>query len=244
MAYALQTGGKRYRPILLLETAKVFSGDISETALRFAVAVEMLHTYSLVHDDLPCMDNDDYRRGQATVHKKFNEEIAVLCGDALLTQAFGIVLNLAKNDNRVLRAGEMFALRAGGSGMIGGQIVDLEMRTKSATIDDIDYIYSHKTCDLIVSAVEIGAILGGASEEEIKLIKKFAYEFGYCFQILDDIMDSDQTDECSILKVMTKESAEQILNERTEKAMKYLRKIKKDTSVLMYLMEKARNRKE
>lgn len=186
MRYSLFAGGKRLRPILMWETAKLFGkgwDDIKE----FAAALEMVHTYSLIHDDLPAMDNDDMRRGMPTNHIKFGEDIAILAGDGLLNKAFETaLLSSSKNTVQALSA---LAKSSGCDGMIGGQVVDLVSEGKDITLSDLQYIHSLKTGALIRSACVIGAILSDASEYEISAVDEFAKHLGIAFQIRDDILD-------------------------------------------------------
>lgn len=231
MRYALYTGGKRFRPVLLLSACEAFCGSIPTEALMIAVAIECLHTYSLVHDDLPCMDDDDFRRGQPTVHKKFGEDIAVLTGDALLNMAFEQIFSAASNSNRAVIAGKCFASRTGANGLIGGQIADLAF-AESSDKAALDYVFEHKTCDLIVAAVECGAIMGGASDDDLSHARSFAYNFGYAFQVADDILDGEQSDGCSILKIMSKQDAKDLLAKYTQAALAELEQISVNTDFL------------
>ncbi len=243
MKYALTSGGKRFRPTLLLCAYKVFAAEVSEIALDFAVAIELIHTYSLVHDDLPCMDDDDYRRGKLTVHKKFSEEIAVLCGDALLNKAFEIIFTLIEKDDKVIKAAARLAAKTGANGLIGGQVKDLQASlNKEITLDELNYVYTHKTCDLIVAAVESGAILSGATNEEVAAMVEFGYNFGYVFQLVDDLLDETSEDEFSALRLFTKDEILKMIADRNEKAIASLDKIDKNTDVLKYLANSSTTR--
>lgn len=189
MRYSVFAGGKRLRPVLMWECAKLFDGDW-EDIKPFAAAMEMIHTYSLIHDDLPAMDNDDLRRGMPTNHIKFGEDTAILAGDALLNKAFETVSdNPTKNPELVLKAISVLASSSGSEGMIGGQIVDIASEGKRITLDELRYIHLNKTGALIRSACVIGALLAGASQNEIKTIDNFAINLGVAFQIQDDILD-------------------------------------------------------
>lgn len=228
MEYALFSGGKRYRPTLMLCAYRSFGGEINPTVLRFAVAIECLHTYSLVHDDLPCMDNDDMRRGVPTVHKKFNETTAVLAGDALLNYAYETIFSAIKAsgyDKNFVRAGELFSKSTGASGMIKGQVLDLNF---NGNIDELYRVYRHKTADLLSAAITIGAILAGASDEEVLSMSEFAYGFGYAFQIIDDILDGKNEDKCTILRFGDTAWAKQIATKFMTDGIKNLDKIHKD----------------
>lgn len=189
MEYSLFAGGKRLRPILMTEMCKVCGGDMDEV-MPFACAMEMIHTYSLIHDDLPAMDNDDLRRGMPTSHIKFGEANAILAGDALLNLAFETATDYkGSNPARALRAAHMLAVSSGAEGMIGGQIIDLESEGKDISVDTLRNLHILKTGAIIRSACTIGALIGGASEEEIKAADEFAVNLGTAFQIRDDILD-------------------------------------------------------
>jgi farnesyl diphosphate synthase len=190
MRYAIFAGGKRLRPFLVLSSAALFDVPQSQ-ALRAAAAIEALHTYSLVHDDLPCMDDDDLRRGQPTTHRKFDEATAVLAGDALLTLAFEILAHPETHPSAEIRC-QLVALlaRAGGSeGMIGGQMMDIDAPTRSHTPDEIILLQRMKTGALFEFACEAGAILGGRGPEDRERLKAYARDFGLAFQITDDLID-------------------------------------------------------
>ena len=191
MNYSLSSGGKRLRPILTLEAAKVVGGDVKE-AIPFCVAIEMIHTYSLIHDDLPAMDNDDFRRGKPTNHKVFGDGMATLAGDALLNYAFEIMLkeSLGKENSDVrLKAIYEIARGAGIYGMIGGQVVDIESENKSIEKEKLDFIHMNKTAAMIIGCMRAGAIMGHACEEDLQNITKYAKNIGLAFQIVDDILD-------------------------------------------------------
>ena len=187
MNYSLLSGGKRLRPVLLLAAYELFKEDYAE-ALPFAGAMEMIHTYSLIHDDLPAMDDDDYRRGKITNHKKFGEAMAILAGDGLLNKAFEIALEAVDSKTKV-RSLNIIAESSGTEGMIGGQLVDMEGWRKISSLEDLKYMYSLKTGAIIKSSIVAGAILGGAREEEIKALENYAKKIGIAFQIKDDILD-------------------------------------------------------
>ncbi|WP_093229781.1 polyprenyl synthetase family protein [Thermoflavimicrobium dichotomicum] len=192
MKYSLLAGGKRIRPVLVLATVEALNGD-EEKALPFACAIEMIHTYSLIHDDLPSMDNDDYRRGQLTNHKKFGESTAILAGDALLTEAFGLMAAGAKNAHLPLDVAltiiEEGARCAGSRGMIAGQIYDLQSENKKISLAQLEQIHRLKTGDLIAFSVRTGAHIAGASQRTLQALTEFAYGLGLAFQIQDDILD-------------------------------------------------------
>lgn len=191
MAYALFAPGKRFRPILTLLCAEAVGGD-KDVALPSACAIEYIHTYSLIHDDLPALDNDDLRRGQPTCHKKFGEGMAILAGDALLTEAFGLVASeQAKTASEALtiRVLSEIAHAAGVAGMVGGQTVDIVTTGKESDSETLEYIHNRKTGALIKAAAIVGAILGGGREHQVAAIARFAVHLGLAFQIVDDVLD-------------------------------------------------------
>ena len=195
MRYSLFAGGKRLRPILTLAAAEACEGRI-EHALPFACAMECIHTYSLVHDDLPSMDNDDFRRGRPTCHKVFGENIAVLAGDALLTIAFEII-SRAKPTRRhdmstLLRE---VAVAAGSQKLIAGQVADLEAEGKKTTRQDLRYIHENKTAAILTTSVRLGAMSANAGTKQLSAITKFGRSLGLAFQVIDDILDVTQTTE-------------------------------------------------
>lgn len=188
MKYSISNGGKRIRPILALEFARACGGT-REACLPLACAVEYVHTYSLIHDDLPCMDNDDLRRGKPSCHKEFDEATALLAGDALLTHAFEIVADCDLPSARKAMAVTLLAQNAGVGGMIGGQVIDLILESGDPTLKDLLTVYKLKTGALISAACLLGCISAGANEEQLAAASKFAYSLGVAFQIQDDILD-------------------------------------------------------
>lgn len=195
MAYACEGGGKRIRPVLLLEFCHLCCGDTAR-ALPFAAAIEMIHSYSLVHDDLPCMDNSPLRRGKPSVHAAYGETMALLAGDALLNRAFEVMLSVTETEpSAVLRAAGELADRAGIYGMIGGQVLDLACEGKSIDLDTLNTLQEGKTGALLMAACRMGVILGGGTEEQIAQAGEFGYALGRCFQIVDDILDVTATSE-------------------------------------------------
>ena len=191
MAYSIFAGGKRLRPVLLLESCRICGGDEAE-AMQFACAMEMIHTYSLIHDDLPAMDNDDLRRGRPTSHIKFGEATAILAGDALLNKAFETMAQ--SNSENALRAIGIIANSSGTEGMIGGQIVDMESEGREIDLDTLRYLHSLKTGAIIRSSCVAGAVLGGGDEAAVKAMDEFAINLGIAFQIRDDILDVTGTE--------------------------------------------------
>lgn len=189
MRYSLLSGGKRIRPILLLEFYKLCGGE-GDKALNFAAALEMIHTYSLIHDDLPCMDNDDMRRGKPSCHKAFGEDTALLAGDALLTYAFSVAACPCDlPDERVLKAISVLAEKAGIAGMIGGQVMDLSFEKTGADAGELKEMYLKKTSCLLEAATMCGCILAGADDTHIEYASEYAKKVGLAFQIIDDILD-------------------------------------------------------
>ncbi len=194
MRYSLLCGGKRVRPMMTLAFCELCGGK-AEDALPFACAVEMVHTYSLIHDDLPCMDNDDLRRGKPTNHKVFGEATALLAGDGLLTKAFEVALSAPLPPEAAARAALILASLAGEEGMVGGQCIDLETQGKEADLNVLQAMDSKKTGALICAACQMGCIAAGASEEKLQAAGDYAQNVGMAFQIRDDILDVQGTSE-------------------------------------------------
>lgn len=194
MNYSVTAGGKRLRPMLMQETYRMFGGE-GKVIEPFMAAIEMIHTYSLVHDDLPAMDNDEYRRGKKTTHAVYGEAFGILAGDALLNFAFETAAGAfdLELSERTARAMQILAGKAGIYGMIGGQVVDVESEGQAVSKDKLDFIYRLKTSALIESSMMIGAVLAGASGEETEKIRKVAEDVGVAFQIQDDILDVTST---------------------------------------------------
>lgn len=188
MKYSLINGGKRIRPVLALEFARACGGTRNE-CLPLACALEYVHTYSLIHDDLPCMDNDDLRRGKPSCHKQFDEATALLAGDALLTHAFEIISEAELSDDKKVMAVSLLAQNSGVSGMIGGQIIDLLFEQGSPNLKELLTVYKLKTGALISAACLLGCISAGADSSQMAAASKFAYSLGIAFQIQDDILD-------------------------------------------------------
>jgi len=192
MRYSLLAGGKRLRPVLVMAAAEAVGGN-RHSILPFAIAAELIHTYTLIHDDLPALDNDDLRRGKPTNHKVFGEAVAILAGDALLTQAFIIMTRAAGMETvppeLILRATHEMAGALGSTGMIGGQVVDLESEGKKINPETLEYIHIYKTGFLIRACIRCGGILGQATEEQVSSLSRFGSHIGLAFQIIDDILD-------------------------------------------------------
>ena len=195
MNYSLMAGGKRLRPMLIQETYKLFGGDHEAIIRPFMAAIEMIHTYSLIHDDLPALDNDEYRRGRKTSHVVFGEAMAILAGDALLNYAFETAsgaFDLAETEDefrRVAKALQILSSKPGIYGMIGGQVVDVEREGQPLTKDVLDFIHEMKTSALIECSMMMGAVLAGAAEDDLNKVEQMAKNIGISFQIQDDILD-------------------------------------------------------
>ena len=242
MNYSVNAGGKRIRPMLMLESAKLFNNfndDVNIEIKPFMAAIEFIHTYSLVHDDLPAMDNDDFRRGQYTTHKKYGHAMGILAGDGLLNYAFEVAtagVVAAKDKERAAKALLVLGTKSGAYGMLGGQVVDVENTGKPLTKEQLDFIYEKKTAALIEASFMVGAIMAGADEEEINRIEKIAKNVGLAFQIQDDILDvtsttdilgkpvlSDEKNEkTTYVTLYGVEKAKESVREYTEEALKLL----------------------
>nr|WP_207755217.1 farnesyl diphosphate synthase [Clostridium pascui] len=246
MSYSLNIGGKRIRPILTILTYDIFE-DNYEEILPVCGALEMIHTYSLIHDDLPCMDNDDLRRGKPTNHKVFGEGLAVLAGDALLNEALNILFKLSlKEDRKWAKAGLLIGEASGVEGMIGGQTVDILSENEDISKDKLHYIHSKKTGALIKASILTGAILGRSTEEEYSILNEFGEKLGLAFQIKDDILDiiGDSTkigktakkdiesNKSTFIKLYGIEESKQMCLKLTEECLELLNKIDKNTESL------------
>lgn len=229
MNYSVTAGGKRLRPMLMLETYRMFGGE-GEAVCPFMAAQEMIHTYSLVHDDLPAMDNDEYRRGKKTTWAVYGEDMAVLAGDALLNYAFETALKAfgKAEPEKVTGCLKVLAGKAGIYGMIGGQVVDVMSEEKKIDMETLLFIHRNKTSALIQSSMMIGAILAGASREEVEKIEKIGEDIGLAFQIQDDILDVT-----SSLEVLGKPVHSDEKNEKTTYlTLEGLEKSRKDVEVI------------
>jgi geranylgeranyl diphosphate synthase type II len=241
MKYSLFSGGKRLRPLLFLMSYKLFSDNL-KLALPFAASIEMIHTYSLIHDDLPSMDNDDYRRGKPTSHKMFGESLAILTGDALLNLAYETMLKLTMevNDPRVRKVSYEISKAAGDSGMILGQVID----TCEDELDssEILYMYSLKTAELIRVSISAGAILGGANDDQIFILDEFGKNLGISYQIQDDILDLEEDkgiNKLTLSKFYTKYQLINLINESNEKCLNLLAQLENiNISFLIELVDK------
>ena len=190
MRYSLMAGGKRLRPVLLLASCEMAGGTAQE-ALPYACALEMIHTYSLIHDDLPAMDDDDLRRGRPTNHKVFGEDMAILAGDGLLSAAMALMLRDACGRGNLsgTRAAEVIARRAGVTGMVAGQVMDVKGEGTEPTPEKVTYIHAHKTADLLIAPMEAGVKLAGGDEQLLQAAVSYGYHLGLAFQMVDDLLD-------------------------------------------------------
>lgn len=263
MNYSVLAGGKRLRPMLILETSRMFGGE-DKLAYPFMAAMEMIHTHSLVHDDLPALDNDDYRRGRLTTHKVYGEAMGVLSGVALLNYAYEVMLtafDLAEDEKaraRVIKALKVMSHKTGLYGMLGGQSVDVENDGKPMSREMINYIYENKTSALIEGSMMAGAILGGASAEEVAVVEKAASGIGLAFQIQDDILDVTSTAEelgkpirsdeknhkTTYVTLMGIEKASQQVAELSEEAVKLLEGLNKKNEFLFTLVKELVGRRK
>ena len=247
MNYSVSNGGKRIRPILAIEFAKVCNGDI-DTAINFGCAVEMIHTYSLIHDDLPCMDNDDMRRGKPSCHIAFGEDNALLAGDALLTEAFGLLASSNNvSEKNIVKAVSFLSSYTGINGMIGGQVLDLQFEKTNPTIEEILKMYSLKTCGLLKASCVLGCLSSDEYDEnKINAAINYAENLGIAFQIQDDILDiegdsvslgkpvgSDEKNEKSTaVKYFGLEKSKELVKEYTENAVSSLSAFSNDIEIL------------
>lgn len=259
MKYTVTLQGKRLRPVMCLETCRMFGGNF-EDAIPTACAIEMLHAQTLIHDDLPCMDNDDYRRGKLTNHKVFGEANAVLAGDALLTFAPQLIVKNSKKlgAEKLINILEEYFHAAGAFGVIAGQVIDIESERANSKIPDpektLEYIHTHKTADLFKLALRSGAIIADATEKELEEITEFGQCMGVAFQIADDILDETSTFE-EMGKTMGKdkdagkltytslyglEKSKKDLNEKLDKCLDILHKNNLKSEVFEQILEKIR----
>lgn len=244
MNYSVNAGGKRLRPLLLAETYTLFGGS-EQVAEPFAAAIEMIHTYSLVHDDLPAMDNDEYRRGKKTTHAMFGEAMGILAGDALLTFAFETAakgLELTADATRVARAMGLLAKKAGIYGMLGGQVIDVEAEgNQNLTLDQILEIHTLKTGALLEASMMIGAVLAGADEEDMGKLERIARNIGIAFQIQDDILDLTGTMEelgKPIGSDKRNEKVTYVTLEGIEKSAKEVKRLSDEAVMLLHSLQK------
>ncbi|GAB4232932.1 MAG: polyprenyl synthetase family protein [Chlamydiales bacterium] len=248
--YSLLSGGKKIRPILAIATAETLSEGKAQIPLEVPCALEMIHTYSIIHDDLPCMDDDDFRRGKPSLHKKYDEGMAVLAGDFLLTKAFELVAQVQElSDKKKVEIIKSISRRSGGDGMIGGQVLDLLSTGMELDIEMLRIIHLNKTAAPIVAALECGAILADASEQEIEILEIFGTQLGLAFQIIDDVLDvigdektlgkptgSDQDkNKVTYVNLMGVSQAKEAARFLQLQALETLKQLPIDTSLLMKL---------
>jgi len=261
MRYSLLGDGKRIRPVLVLEFCRICGGD-EQTALPFACAVEMIHTYSLIHDDLPCMDDDDMRRGRPSNHKVFGEDTALLAGDALLTMAFETMLSEESvrlaGAQRASKAAGYLARAAGAHGMVGGQVIDLMSEGRSISLETLKKMDEGKTGALILASAQMGCVLAGADDRRMAAAENYARAIGLAFQIVDDILDvtgdaqtlgkpvgSDSgNNKCTYVSLMGLENAEKAAEELTAAAVEALSGFGGEAGYLIELAKKLAARKK
>ncbi len=261
MEYSLLAGGKRLRPMLMQETYTMFGGTGKEVEC-FMSAIEMIHTYSLVHDDLPAMDDDDYRRGRLTTHKKYGEDMGILAGDALLNYAFEVALqafDVAPEKSAVIvKALQVLSKKAGIHGMLGGQVIDVQATGQSISAKKLEVIFALKTSALIEASMMIGAILAGASEEEIQITESIASKVGFAFQIQDDILDvtssievlgkpirsDEKNQKTTYISLYGVEASQNAVASISQEAIQLLDALQKECTFLKELIDRLINRKK
>ena len=246
MLYSLEAGGKRIRPLYVIAVEEMY-GKSSVAGYTTAAALEMIHTYSLIHDDLPCMDNDDMRRGKPTNHIQFDEATAVLAGDALNSLAFGVITRVPDADAKTkLQLVDLLSERAGAEGMVGGQILDMEGEKRTLNLQELEQVHVNKTGALLRYGIEAGAILGGASESERQALATYGHHIGLAFQIQDDILDivatsdelgktagkDEKSDKSTYPALLTLEGAREKLQQHYDAAIEALATISVDTTIL------------
>ena len=259
MKYSLTAGGKRLRPILILSTYQLFCNDL-EKCIPFAIAMEMVHTFSLIHDDLPAIDDDDYRRGKLTNHKKFNEATAILAGDSLLNNAYMLISNdIINSEDKVIQERKIKALNIFSYAidrMIAGEYVDTEYEGKQISSDYLEYMHKNKTGALIEASVKIGAILSGAKEKQIANLLEYAKKIGLAFQIKDDILseigdekvlgkpvgNDREKGKCTYVTKYGLEQAQIMLSEQIEEAINYIKDYIAEDEFLIELALYIKNR--
>lgn len=254
--YSLLAGGKRLRPILIMATYALFKNNIEE-CYKFAVAMEMVHTFSLIHDDLPGIDNDDYRRGQLTNHKKYNEATAILAGDSLLNQAYNILVSdILETEESSKKVEALYELSYGIDRMIAGEYVDTEYEGKKISSEYLEYMHENKTGALIKASVRIGAILAGADAKELEELTKYAEKIGLAFQIKDDILseignaeilgkpvgNDREKGKCTYVTKYGLEKAQKMLDDIIEEAIEIVNKYNKNGEFLVELAIYIKNR--
>lgn len=253
MKYSLSTGGKRVRPILALVSYSIFNNDSKDFSeiIPYAVAIEYIHTYSLIHDDLPAMDNDDIRRGKPTNHKVYNEAIAILAGDGLLNLAAEVVAKELEGITdpiklkRAIKSFRYIFSSSGIQGMVGGQTIDIDLSVDEMSLEEVETMYKLKTGSLIKAPLAVGAIIGGATPEELISIEGYAEQLGLQYQIKDDILDYEDdlnSDVATLSKLVSKEELESLLMKTYNKAINYLEEIDRNTDELKNIARDLLNR--
>lgn len=253
MKYSLLAGGKRIRPLLMLRVIQSYGLDYKQY-LDAACAIEMIHTYSLIHDDLPGMDNDDLRRGKPTCHKKFDEATAILAGDGLLNEASNVILNASYENDLKVALLQILLTASGVNGMILGQVLDMEFEHKQATCQELDLIHHHKTGDLISASLQMGALI--ASKNDIAVFKEIGYKIGLAFQIQDDVLDvigdskllgknigSDEANNKSTyVTLMGIEKSQEIVDQYFNEAQMLVNQLKIDHELILEVIRKLKKR--
>ena len=239
LKYSINGGGKRFRPLLALFVAELFDGS-EDRILPWAAAVELIHTYSLIHDDLPCMDNDDMRRGKPTNHKVYGEALALLAGDGLLTESFLLVSeSYSDNPDLARKLTGLLSSAAGSRGMVGGQVLDMHAEKHPPNFEELLLIHKMKTAQLIEVPVQGAALIMGADDPIVEVLRKFGEALGLAFQVADDILDHGQSgqDNRSFTKLMGYDESKKLLNEMSEEALFHLNKIKSSSTPLHSMIE-------
>ena len=238
MRYSFISGGKRFRPYLTYLVSELFKKDFNQV-LPFSLAVEMIHTYSLIHDDLPCMDNDDLRRGQPTNHKVFGEDIALLAGDSFLTLAFQIIADKYTDDPKTgLKLIQLLSYQVGYAGMIGGQVIDIKSSSQT-TAEDIWLMHKRKTADLIEVSVTGTAVICEADAKQLQILKEFGKTIGLAFQVKDDLLDANEKeqDHKNLVQKIGPEKTKEELNKLSQSAEKCLLELSINTHSLQELIQ-------
>lgn len=256
MSYSLNIGGKRIRPILMMMAYDMYKGN-SEDILPMASAIEMIHTYSLIHDDLPSMDNDELRRGKPTNHTVFGEAIAILAGDGLLNEAMNVMIDYSLSHGKeALMALKIISNAAGGDGMIGGQIVDISSEGRDISVEELNYMHRKKTGALIKAAILSGAVLANAPKNDIEILDAFGEKLGLAFQIKDDILDvigdekklgkrthmDKEADKNNYISFYGLEKCEEMCKQLTEECLTLLKNLSEDGSKIMEMTKLLLNR--
>ncbi len=261
MEYSVMAGGKRLRPMMMYKTYKMFGGEDKELIEPFMAAIEMIHTYSLVHDDLPAMDNDTYRRGRKTTHVVYGEDMGILAGDALLNFAYETAIKgaaAAKATKNAINALDILSKKAGITGMVGGQVVDVELTGKKLDEERLDFIFKLKTGALLEASLMVGAALAGADEKYIELMEQAGLNIGMAFQIQDDILDitstteelgkpvhsDEKNDKTTYVSLYGMEKAHEDVEKYSKKALSIMEELPYENQFLYTLIEKLINRRK